>query len=225
MSSDAVHGLEGLSQRVQAVGVRSVRLVTLRDQLVSDLAETRSEIERLSGEVELLTKVGELFRMLMDKMVTNQVHVIEQIVTEGLQSIFHDLDLYFESEIGPKYNKIAVDFYIRQGPADDPLSHRGRPLEAFGGGPTSVASLTLRVLSVLRLKLWPFLILDEALGAVSDEYTSPTARFLQTLAAKMNMDILLVTHKPAFTDHADLAYRCAETIDGTSRSLVLKEIK
>jgi hypothetical protein len=35
----------------------------------------------------------------------------------------------------------------------------------------------------------------------------------------MGVDVLLVTHKPAFIEHADLAYRCEEDVheDGTRR--------
>lgn len=192
-----------------------------------DLAVKQAEVATLSQRIELLVKVGELFRTLMDLMVVKQVRVVEEIVTEGLQSIFHDLDLSFESDIVPRYNKIAVDFYIRQGQKDDPLSFRGRPLESFGGGPSSVASLVLRVFTVIRLKLWPVLILDEALGAVSDEYTDQTALFLRTLAQKLGVDILLVTHKQAFLDHANAAYRCSEVVeeDGSTRRLALRSIK
>jgi len=225
--SDEVHAVEGLSQRVRALSDQALRLTTLRGQVQKDLSVKQAEVATLSERIDLLTKVGELFRALMDIMVVKQVRVVEEIVTEGLQSIFFDLDLSFESDIVPRYNKIAVDFFIRQGKKDDPLSFRGRPLESFGGGPSSVASLVLRVITVLRLKLFPMLVLDEALGAVSDEYTDPTALFLRTLARKMGVDILLVTHKQAFLDHADVAYRCSEIVDedGTTRRLALRSIK
>ena len=227
MRSDAIHAVEGLSQRVRAVGDAAVRLETLRDRLRSEQRTKRQEVEDLSAEIELLSKVSELFRVLMDALVVKQVRVIEDIVTEGLQSIFHDLDLRFESDVSQKYGKIAIDFFVRQGDKSDPLSHRGKPLEAFGGGPSSVASLVLRVLTVLRLKLHPLLVLDEALGAVSDEYTTQTGQFLRGLASKMGIDVLLVTHKQAFLEHAKQAYRCAEVMgdDGTTRHLALRGIK
>ena len=155
----------------------------------------------MSGRIELLTKVGELFRVLMDILVVKQVHAVESVVTEGLQTIFYDQDLSFEADVGPKYNKVAVEFFIREGSKDNPLSHRGRPLEAFGGGPSSIASLALRILTVLRLKLWPLLVLDEALVAVSDDYIDQTGQFLQSLADKLGFDVMLVTHKPAFLSH------------------------
>lgn len=227
MSGYALHDVDDLSARVRRLGESSTRLLTLRDRLDSELATKEKQVTELTEEIEVLTKTLELFRHLMDLLVVKQTQVIEGVVTEGLKAIFHDIDLAFEAEVGPKYNKIAVDFFIRQGPKEDSLSHRGRPLDAFGGGPSSVASLALRILTVLRLKLWPFLVLDETLAAVSDEYTDPTGQFLQTLARKMGLDVLLVTHKQGYLDHADTAYRCMETVedDGVTRSLSLRSIK
>jgi ABC-type lipoprotein export system ATPase subunit len=80
------------------------------------------------------------------------------------------------------------------------------------------------VLSVLRLKLWRMLVLDEALGAVSDEYVDQTGQFLRSLCEKLNLDLLLVTHKPPFLDHANRSYRCTEEVgdDGVTRWLSLR---
>ena len=224
MSSDQVHTLDGLTDRVRAVGDSTARLEALRDRVQDDLTAKEQEVERLTKRLVAFAKVGELFRALMDKLVNDQVRAVEDVVTEGLRTIFHDLDLSFEATVGPKRNAISVDFYIRQGDKEDPLSIRGRPLDAFGGGPTSVSSLILRVLTLLRLKRRPILALDESLGAVSEEYTDHTGRFLQRMAESMKIDILLVTHKPAYLDHANVSYRCAEISEGTSRRLILRNV-
>jgi DNA repair exonuclease SbcCD ATPase subunit len=135
------------------------------------------------------------------------------------------LDLSLESEVGFKYNKISVDLFFRKGMKGHPASYRGRPLEAFGGGPSSVISLILRVLTVRKMKLWPLLILDESLAAVSDDYIDFTGQFLRALAEKMGFDIILVTHKQAFLEHAHTALRCSEEVesDGASTYLVLRK--
>lgn len=228
MRGDSIYALEGLSQRSRDLQDRSLRLKALRDHLRLDLSTKEAEVQLLSERIDKLTKVGELFRVLMDLLVIKQVKSVEGIVTEGFRSIFFDQELSFESDVGPKYNKIAVDFFVRQGSKDDPLSHRGKPLDAFGGGPSSVASLILRVLTVMRLGQWPLLVLDEALGAVSEEYADQTALFLRGLAQKVGMDIMLVTQtqKQSFCDHAASSYKCFEAIeeDGT-RHLTLRSLK
>ena len=87
-----------------------------------------------------------------------------------------------------------------------------------------MASLILRILVMRRLKKWPLLLLDETLAAVSDEYVDQTGAFLQQLAEKVKLDILLVTHKAAFLDHAVIGYRGNEVLmDNGERYLKLQK--
>lgn len=227
MQGDPVHAVEGLSEwrrRVRALSDSSLRLVTRRDTLASDLERVEREAEELAQRIRLLLKVGELFRALMDRLVADQVKVIENVVTDGLRTIFFDQVLAFEAEVGTRYNKVSIDFLLKQG--EGALAIRDRPLEAFGGGPVSVASLLLRILTLIRLGRRPLLFLDETLSAVSDEYVDLTGRFLKRLAASASIDVLLVTHKQGYLDNADLAYRGHEQlVDDGSRHLVLKQLR
>jgi hypothetical protein len=179
--------------------------------LVAEAAKVEGVIANLDAEAEVLLKVNELFRVLMDRLVMDQVRALSSVVTEGLKTIFHDQDLSFEAELTQKYNRIAVDLYLCSG---DPERGgiKGSPLDAFGGGPSSIASLVLRILTLLRMKRAPVLLLDETLAAVSDDYIEATGQFLQKLAESSKLDILLVTHKPAFLDHADSAYQGEKTL-------------
>jgi chromosome segregation ATPase len=198
-------------------------LITLRDKIRTDLDDKAAEVETLSSNILVLTKVGELYRALMDRLVNQQVKAIEGVVSEGLKTIFFDQDLSFEAEVVPRANKIAIDFFIRSG-GQSPLAIRDSPLESFGGGPCSLASLTLRILTLLRLKKYPILVLDETLAAVSDEYTEQTGQFLRRMAASMGIVVLLVTHKRSYVEHADVAYQGIEGADGDRQQLVLETI-
>lgn len=200
------------------------RLEAFRDRSVSDLDSLEKEIEDLTGRLEVLDQVGTLFRVLMDKLVLGYVKSIESVVTEGLTTIFSDQDLVFEAEVTQRYNKIAIDFFFKQDKGD--YSVRGRPEDSFGGGPTSIASFILRVLALLRLKRYPLLLLDETFAAVSDDYVDQTGLFLRKFSESTGINILLVTHKPAFTDHASFAYTGSlEEVDGGGEQLKLKRLK
>ena len=224
MPSDPVHAIEGLTSRTKSLSQRALRLQVARDALAAEMSEKEATVAQLSEEIEKLTKVGELLRALMDKLVLDQVRGIEGIVTEGLRTIFHDQELAFEADVGTKYNKVAIDFLLRQGDADSVV--KGSPLESFGGGPSSVASLVLRLLALLRLKKWPLLLLDETLAAVSDEYTDQAGKFLQKLAETTGIDLLLITHKQSYLDHAQVAYHGFEdTHPDNTWSLGLKRIR
>jgi ABC-type thiamine transport system ATPase subunit len=81
------------------------------------------------------------------------------------------------------------------------------------------------MMAVLRLKRKPLLLLDETLASVSDEYVDATGSFLQQLSEAMKVDVLLVTHKQAFLDHADKSYRCSEVMsEGDLRHLELRSV-
>lgn len=224
MSSNEVCSVDGLRQRVRAASAESVRLTTLRDRLQAERDARQQEVAELTVEIDILSKVGELYQVLMDTLIVKQIEAVEGLVTESFQTIFDDQDLSFESEVSQKYGKVSIDFFVRSGPKDNPLSHRGRPLESFGGGPTSMASLIIRLLTIVRLKRHPLLLLDETLLAISDEYVAATSQLLRELSSKMGLDIVLVTHKPSFAEHADQAYRCSRVEEGGTEHLKVKRL-
>lgn len=220
----AVERLDGWSQRVQTLQTSATRLRAIRDQLSNDLEVKEGEVAALAEKQEILTKVSELYRALMDRMIMGQVQTIEMIVSEGLKTIFFDQDLSFKAEVSQKYNKTSVEFFICQG---DPENGgiKGSPLDSFGGGPSSIASLILRILTLLRLKRKRVLLLDETLAAVSDDYIETTGQFLQKLAETSNLTILLVTHKPAYLDHASLSYQGDSKSEAGRNEFVAKRLR
>jgi len=171
-----------------------------------------------------LTKVGELLRLLLDKLVVDQVRNIEQVVTKGLKSIFFDQNLSFVAEVGTSRNKVSIDLLVKK--EHNGIEIVGPSLETSGGGISSIAALTLRLLALLRLKKFPFLLLDETLSAVSDEYVDQTGQFLGKLAATTGIPILLVTHKQSFLDHAACAYQGFEdSVENDVPRLGLKRLR
>lgn len=225
MPSDQSSTVSGLRARLRAVDTRLSKATALRDRMASEMSRKQAEIAELEVKSEQLAKVVILLRQLLDKMVDKQIRLVEDVATEGLRSVFYDQVLALEAEVTQKYNRTHIEFFIRQGAKDDPMSHRGSPLASFGGGPSSVASLALRVLAVLRLKLFPFLALDEALGAVSPEYVEPTSRFIRGLSQKMGIDTFMVTQEHSFVEHADRAYSGSSEEVGDLQRLTLRRLK
>ncbi len=224
MSSDSFDFLErvaSLETRASSVGKSLSRLTAFRDRLDGDVEKTKNIIFDLDEKVEKLTKVGELFRTLMDRMIMEQLETIKSIVSEGLRSIFFDLDLSFDANVEVRRGYVNVDLVLRDG---DPSrgGYEGPPLEGFGGGPVSVASLILRILMLRRLKKAPVMLLDETLSMVSEDYIENTGLFLKRLAESMGVDILLVTHNPTFLDQADMALKAEQS---SEKKLVIKTIR
>jgi len=209
----------GYRLRAEELSKKALKLQVTRDNLLSQQAKLSQEIAALGEEIILYSKVGELFRSLLDRMVLDHVRSIESVVTEGLRAIFVNQDIRFIAEISQRYGKVAIDFLIQQ--RDGGRVVKAPPLEGFGGGCTNVASLILKVLVMKRLQKWPLLILDESLNGVSDDYIEATGLLMRDLAEKMGMSFLLVTHKAQFSEHAHTKYHASEKIDGQSRELHL----
>jgi hypothetical protein len=228
MPSDSFHAVVELTdwrKRVQALNRNAARLQAIRDQVAADLEAKQSEVKTLTRRIDQLVLVGELLRALMDKLVLDQVRSVESVVTEGVKSVFFDQPLHFEAEVSQFRNKVNIDFYFRQG--SGPFMVRGHPLESFGGGPANIASVVLRLLSILRLSRAPVIFLDESLGAVNgDEYIDAAGNFLRKLSASTGIDILYVSQKQGFVDHADIAYQAGqEAHENGSWSLNLRRLR
>lgn len=224
MPSDAVHVLdERLIARVEALGRRGARLELQQQQLQESLQRLQGEVSQLSSEIEDLLMVEELFKALIDGLVVKQVKLLEEVITEGLQTIFFDQDLHLESEVGFRYNRVTIEFFFRSGSSEAPIVIRGKPLDNFGGGPASFASLILRILAMQRLKKHPFLALDETLNAVSDTYIAPLGQFLQTYTKEAGLDVLLITHKTGYLNHATRSYQGRSvSVEGDSPKLQIQ---
>lgn len=213
----------GFEQRVERLKLRATKVKTLRDQLRSELDDKERDLASLSLRLNTLAKVSELFLMLLDRMVKGQVRAIDEVITHGFQTIFFDHDLRFETELTSKYNRVSAEFFVCDGDPEKGGT-RGDPLQSYGGGPATIASLILRVLTLLRLKRRRFLLLDENLGAVSDEYVENTSAFLKGLAKTMGLDIFLVTQKRSYIDYAPTAYHADTRVEGGRSQLTLKRV-
>lgn len=225
MQGDPVRPEHGLTSRVRALSQKGARTQAIRDQVRNDLDAKTQEIDELGRKIDVLVKVGELFRALMDRLVQTHVKSVESVVTEGLRTIFHNQDLSFEAEIVQRYNRIWIDFFISQSRSGGKFLVRGHPLESFGGGPASIASFVLRLVALLKLKRWPLLLLDETMAAISPEYIDQTGQFLKKLATSTNTPILLVTHKHEFLDHATIAYNASEEVSAGQPRLSLTLVR
>jgi len=196
----------------------SLLLQARRDALTEEKARLTAELSRLDVRVMLLAKVGELYRHLLDSLVLHQAQGMSQIATEGLKAVLHDQDLAVVPDMGQRAGRVTLQFLLQQGGEGGP---KGLPQSSFGGGPTSLTSLILRVLLLLRTGRAKFLILDETLGPLSDQYIEPAGKFLAQLSRSTGVPILLVTHKSQFLEEATQRLLATE---GAGPQLVLKRV-
>ena len=84
------------------------RVEALRDASLKALSESQTQVAVLEAEEETLSRVADLFRVLIDREVMDNAKTVESLLTEGLQAIFDDLDLSVRTEIEVQRGKVAV---------------------------------------------------------------------------------------------------------------------
>ena len=157
-------------------------------------------------EEDVLDRVCNLFRVLIDREVVDNAQTAERLLSEGLKTIFDDLNLSVRTEVDVQRGKVSVDLYTVQTQPNG-VTTEAASTDAFGGSVSVVQSILLRVVVVMRRGLRPLLLLDESLAAVAEQYVPRVGLFLSELATRMGLDILVVTHNTTLVEAADKAYR------------------
>ena len=203
----------------RAVQTRAHQLQGRRDEIKSRLAQTQRQIAALENESELLLLVTELFRTFIDQEVTSSAKKVERLQTEGLQRVFNDQDLKVTAEIKVLRGNVSVDMVTTQTyPNGTQVS--GVSGAAFGGAISTVQSVLLRLIVMIRRDLRMFMGLDEVLPAMEGTYVVNMGKFLSRLCDRLGLDILLVTHDPILVETADRAYRIEKRGDAAKFVLV-----
>lgn len=198
-----------LSSEISDLSVNMARTEALRDSAVLRLSEAENEVLRLRGETELLERVADLFRILIDREVIDNAKTAQNLLTEGLQAVFDDLDISVRSEVDIQRGKVSVDLITVEKHGDGTVTE-GLSTEASGGSVSTVESILLRIVVLTRRGLRPILLLDESLAAVAERYVPRVGQFLSLVANRLGLDILAVSHNPVIVEAADQAYRISK---------------
>lgn len=195
-----------LPDRISTLRAQATKAEGYRSAVQKRLDDTVAEIEELEHLTGVLDLVSTLLRSLIDQEVQEGVQAVESLQSEGLQAVFDDMDLGVRAEVGVKRNMVSVELLTLQKQPDGTVTE-GASMDAYGGSVTSVQSVLLRIIVVLRRGMRPFLMLDESLAAVAESYVPAVGEFLATLCERLDMDILAVTHNAALIESAHRAYR------------------
>jgi len=170
------------------------------------MASGEAVVASLEAEGQILDRVADLLRLLIDQEIAANAQAAESLLTEGLRTVFDDMDLSVRSEIDVQRGRVAVNLFTVQRQPDGTITD-APSTEGYGGSVTAVQSVLLRVVVVLRRGMRPLLLLDESLGAVAEHYVPRVGQFLTLLAERVGMDILAVTHNRVLVEAANKAYR------------------
>ena len=169
-------------------------------------AELKDTVQKLKNQQNILEKVEKVFKFLMDKLANNDLSRMDKLISYGLNTVFPDRDINFKSELQEygKKMKINLQTIYNGNPVDPSCKSSVHVIESF----------LLRILCINKLKKAKFLFMDEPFGAVDHMYIENVSQLIAELSEKLNMDILLVTHNPAFSEHVKNSYKISKKSDG-----------
>ena len=212
METNTGQSLRGMMSNLSPIPsskrLRSVadRVLGKREGVQTRLSDMSQKIKGLEAEGELLQLVSNVIRSLIDSEINDSVQAVEKLQSEGLRTVFDDQDLSVSASVETQRGKISVELLTSQKLADGTVIE-GVSNDAFGGAITTVQSVLMRIIVILRRDMRPLLLLDESLPAFDANYVSNMADFLRALSERLGLDILLVSHNQSLVEGAQKAYQ------------------
>lgn len=201
---------------------------SLRDALYSKRAELklvsesidskRREIKSVEDRLLILDEANKFLAGMVSDRVLSVKDRLESLTNQGLEYIFGSSKVRVSIESEFKNNKTIFSLRIRkQGVDTDGV------VESFGGGLLSVIAFILKIVAVVLVENRRFLILDESLSMLSDEYQEPMSKFIATLCKELDFTIVLIAHQPKLSTYADVCYEAY--VCDRDKSTKFKEIE
>ena len=182
---------------------------TLKD-LRTTLTEKQGALRRIQSEIDTIETT--LLTLKRDIGFTQTARVIIQTVAKQTQQqleyyISELVTLAFAS-VFPNPYQFGVAFEEKRGKTECRMRFlRGdkevNPLYGSGGGPLDIAATTLQFTIWSLNKTRNIIGLDEPFRFLSRDLQPRAGEMLREVAAKLNLQLLIITHSEALADCAD----------------------
>ncbi len=193
-----------------------------RDEMKGTINHLQDEVETMTESIRFKrfeNEVGEEVLDLLQKYAAlkeSEIEVkIDNVISRGLRAILPDED--FTSKI---------DFDIKRGQAvaETKLIMEGMKVNienADSGGVANVVGFLyqLLVLAQKKPRQRQLMVADEPFKNLSKEYLEATGEFMRTLADRLDIQIVLITHQEELTDVGDRVYRFTKVDNRTKVAL------
>jgi len=210
--------IQELQQAIHTRKQQNLKQQAENDLINNQLTDHQNKINKLT---QFLT-VGQTALQFLEQVAVSRrsslKQQIEQIITEALQIIYGE-DLSSELRYDVKNGRSFVDIRIVE---NTPQGKVSRTMEGFGGGVSDTVSVPLRLLVLLATRTTDKVcILDEAYKHVDLERVEKVAPFIQEIAHKLDIQIIMPSHHEAMIESADTVY----TVNKTNGESIVTRIK
>lgn len=174
------------------------------------LEESEKEVTRIQELSKTAEEVRMFFTLLADQQRKELEQKVEALVDYGVQAVFGPTYRFkVTSELRGK--SVRTEFWLVENGLQLPL------LDATGGGIGDVVSFLLRVviLCLARPSQRRVLVLDEPFKFVSASHFTTLSTLLRELSESLDLQLLMVTHKPELLEAATTVVRVRKTASGS----------
>lgn len=187
--------------RLDDFKLKLVKEDTRKEEYISQLDEKIKECNVLEENNKVLTDTLGLLEQC-NIAARDFVKVeVEQLVTQGLRSIFENPTIQFNIDFVTKRNQIEAEFTLSR--EEDGTRIQGDILSTYGGGVVDVISISLRIIIMQLMKVKGPLVLDEPGKMISPQFTGAFGKFLTEVSNTFDRQIIMITHNSKLTEFAN----------------------
>lgn len=197
--------LQTIENKYTQLREHCIKAKSIVETLESEKENAEDCMLKLERAIEINKDVSEFFRKLIITRKQTAKERIEKLVTHALKVVFEDESYSFRIETVERRNQIELQFYVVMQIGDEQVEID--PLTAKGGTVVNIISFILRLIVLLMSSIPKILIMDERFAHVSRQYLPNIAKLLAELQKLCDVQIILVTHKPEFTEVANKVVR------------------
>lgn len=161
----------------------------LEEEYLRNILSDREQKDKVTKDNLILKELKTFLLQVSANYREDICNLFTNLVTEALTSIF-EKDIKFEIKLYSYRNEPAIDILVIENELEVD------PQKSCGGGVNDIISLVLKIIFIYLKNSNRILILDESLKFLSRNYLEQASSFIRDISERMNLQIILVSHKP-----------------------------
>jgi hypothetical protein len=212
--------LEKVASRLERFKTYVQTIKTEKNMMERQRQGLQKLVDDHQKELLILTKVTNALDQLIDTQQKFAIDSLTSILTTGLNMMFGvDVQVKILHKIA--YNQFEFDIQTEVKNANGEIISGNH--DGFGGSLTTIESLLLRVITILKFKMRRILLLDEFFGSLDHDRIEALGTLISLLVEKYQFDILCITHDDDLAQLSDICYEIQNLKKGVTFKKVIQK--
>lgn len=190
-----------LNEKIDCLREDFDKLCLRREMLLTRIDKLNVEKEQTIHNIDLRLETIRFVEAIAEHERSAVKERVERLITTCLQSVYDD-SYSVEFDYGVRNNRTSVEINVIR-KCDDGMVIR-RTIDGIGGGVADTVALPLKLIVLMNDNEFDkVLIVDEPGKHLDTTRVVYFAEFLQNIAEKLNMQIIMSSHHDCMRDYAD----------------------